>query len=57
MKLGYIPNVYINQNCMLTTPFDMMANQIIEENRGKNKHGSCGLGIFENFYREYKNRR
>lgn len=51
MKLGYIPNVYINQDCMLTTPFDMMANQIIEENRGKNKHGSCGLGIFETIKR------
>ena len=25
MKLGYVPNVYINQDCMLTTPFDMMA--------------------------------
>ena len=36
---------------MLTTPFDMMANQIIEENRGKNKHGSCGLGIFETIKR------
>lgn len=51
MKLGHIPNVYIHQNCMLTTPFDMMANQIIEENRGKNKHGSCGLGIFETIKR------
>lgn len=51
MKLGYIPNVYIDQDCMLTTPFDMMANQIIEENRGKNKHGSCGLGIFETIKR------
>lgn len=51
MKLGYVPNVYINQDCMLTTPFDMMANQIIEENRGKNKHGSCGLGIFETIKR------
>lgn len=51
MKLGYIPNVYINQNCMLTTPFDMMANQIIEEDRGENKHGSCGLGIFETIKR------
>lgn len=51
MKLGYIPNVYINKNCMLTTPFDMMANQIIEESRGKNKHGSCGLGIFETIKR------
>lgn len=51
MKFGYAPNVFINQNCMITTPFDMMANQIIEENRGKNKHGSCGLGIFETIKR------
>lgn len=26
-------------------------DQIIEENRGKNKHGSCGLGIFETIKR------
>lgn len=51
IKLGYTPNVYINQNCMLTTPFDMMANQIIEESRGENKHGSCGLGIYETIKR------
>ena len=51
MKLNYLPNTYINQNCMVTTPFDMMANQIIEESRGKNKHGSCGLGIFETIKR------
>lgn len=51
VKLGYIPTVYTNQNCMITTPFDMMANQIIEESRGSNKHGSCGLGIFETIKR------
>lgn len=52
MNLNYVPNnIYINQNCIVTTPFDMMANQIIEESRGKNKHGSCGLGIFETIKR------
>ena len=51
INLGYVPNTYIKQNCMITTPFDMMANQIIEESRGKNKHGSCGLGIFETIKR------
>ena len=50
-QLGYCPNIYINQHCMVTTPYDMMANQIIEENRGKNKHGSCGLGIYETIKR------
>ena len=51
IKLGFAPAVYANQNCMITTPFDMMANQIIEESRGKNKHGSCGLGIYETIKR------
>ena len=51
LKLECIPETYINKNCMLTTPYDMMANQIVEENRGKNKHGSCGLGIFETIKR------
>lgn len=51
VKLNHNPNVYINQNCMITTPFDMIANQIVEESRGKNKHGSCGLGVFETIKR------
>lgn len=36
---------------MITTPLDMMANQIIEESRRENKHGSCGLGIYETIKR------
>lgn len=39
---------------MVSTPYDMMANQVIEESRGKQKHGSCGFGIFETIKR-YKN--
>lgn len=50
-SLGYKPETYIHKNCMVSTPYDMMANQIIEENRGKNKHGSCGLGIYETIKR------
>ena len=51
INLGYRPEVHINENCMITTPWDMMANQIIEDSRGKDKHGSCGLGIFETIKR------
>lgn len=51
INLGYRPEVHINENCMITTPWDMMTNQIIEESRGKDKHGSCGLGIFETIKR------
>lgn len=31
----------------MSTPYDMIINQTIERARGKNRHGSCGLGIFE----------
>lgn len=44
-------NVYVNPACMITTPLDMMANQIKEQSRGSNRHGSCGTGIFETITR------
>lgn len=49
----YIDNlkIYIHPACMITTPLDMMANQIKEQSRGNNKHGSCGAGIFETITR------
>ena len=37
--------------CLVSTPFDMILNQIVEENRGNNKHGSCGVGIWETIVR------
>lgn len=39
--------VYRNTKCRWTTPWDMMANQIIETKRGSEKHGSCGMGIWQ----------
>ena len=32
----------------------MLANQIIESSRGKDKHGSCGMGIFNTIQRHKK---
>lgn len=52
LNMGYIPTVYGGAGCMTTTPWDMLANQIIESSRGKNKHGSCGMGIYETIQRE-----
>lgn len=49
--LGFTPTVYMSDKCIISTPLDMMANQIIEESRGNNKHGSCGLGIYETIKR------
>lgn len=39
--------VYRHFYCRWSTPYDMMANQIIESLRGASKHGSCGIGIWE----------
>lgn len=50
-ELGIEPKVYMSKWCMWSTPYDMIANQIIEESRGDEKHGSCGVGIWETMLR------
>lgn len=45
------PIVYINYNCKMTTIYDMLINQALEIFRGKDKHGSCGVGIYETIFR------
>ncbi len=49
--------IWFNNQCIFTTPFDMMSNQIYELNRGENKHGSTGLGIYNTIarYRDMHN--
>lgn len=47
IQLGKIPNLYINPLCRVVTPYDIAINQAIEKQRGENKHGSCGMGIWE----------
>lgn len=41
----------VNPNCSVTTPWDMIANMIIEDSRDENRHGSCGMGIWETIQR------
>ena len=43
----YRPKVYCNPNCRVATPYDVILNRIVEDSRGGNKHGSCGLGVWE----------
>jgi len=45
--LGLHPKVFVNHSAIITTPYDMMINQIVEEFRNNTKHGSCGVGINE----------
>ena len=44
---GYLPKVTIHPDAMVTTPYDMYINQLFENSQGKNRHGSCGVGISE----------
>ena len=41
------PRLLVSENCRVTTVYDMMVNQILEDARGNQRHGSCGLGIYE----------
>lgn len=51
-ELKYTPQLYIDQNCLVSTPFDMLLNQMMELNRAENeKHGSVGVGIWETICR------
>lgn len=50
-ELGYYPVCYVHPNCLVSTPFDMISNQIIEDARGDARHGSCGVGIWETILR------
>ena len=48
---GYEPFCFANTYCPIATPFDAILNQIFERDRGSNKHGSCGFGVFETIKR------
>jgi len=50
-KLGVAPVVYVDRACLVTTPYDMMLNQIAEIIRGDSRHGSCGIGFNETITR------
>ena len=45
--LGLRPRLLVSARCRVSLPWDMMLGQIIEENRGAARHGSCGCGIQE----------
>lgn len=56
-RKGLVTNCFVHPGCLVTTPFDMMINQIVEEYRGDNKHGSCGLGVYETIVRNDPSKR
>jgi adenylosuccinate synthase len=53
-EFNFLPVVYTDEDCLVSTPYDMHINQIIEASRGDKKHGSCGMGINETVVRSEK---
>lgn len=47
-KISHLyPQLSIHPDAPVTTPWDMLHNRALELDRGENRHGSCGLGIWE----------
>lgn len=44
-------HVFTDSECIVTTHYDMILNQAIEQSRGNARHGSCGVGINETITR------
>lgn len=46
-KIIFDPRVFADSHCKVTTPYDVYLNQLLEESRSDNRHGSTGVGINE----------
>jgi adenylosuccinate synthase len=53
-SLGVAPRIAIDPAAPVTTPYDMMINQIVERARAGGRHGSCGLGFGETLERNLR---
>lgn len=51
-RLGLEPEIYVDRESPVTTPFDVMINQTVEAARAGSRHGSCGMGFGETLERQ-----
>ena len=51
MDSGVRLKIFAHPECLITTPFDMAINQMIETSRGASRHGSTGMGLNETIHR------
>lgn len=51
ITLGFHPVVYAHPDCLVTTFMDMLINQMKENKREAQRHGSCGIGFHETMNR------
>ena len=50
-KTGSMINVMAHPKCQIITPYDVWINQALENKRGNQRHGSCGMGFGESVRR------
>jgi adenylosuccinate synthase len=50
-RLGLTPTVWVDPRAPVTTPYDILINQLLENARGAARHGSCGVGFGETWER------
>lgn len=48
---GFAPQIYCEENTPIVLIDDVLINMALETLRGKNRHGSCGMGIYEAYLR------
>ena len=44
---GFVPEIYVDPQAKITLIDDVLLNMAAEEKRGADRHGSCGMGIYE----------
>lgn len=44
-QLGILPQLLLDADCPLTTPYDVLYNRALEDARGVERHGSVGVGF------------
>ncbi|KOY84709.1 hypothetical protein AD998_19975 [bacterium 336/3] len=44
-SLGIFPQIFIDNLCPVTTHYDILYNRLLEQKRGNQRHGSCGMGF------------
>ena len=51
---GFAPKIIASPLCRIVTIDDVLLNMALETARGKDRHGSCGMGIYEAVVRSEK---
>ena len=55
IKQGVSPQLYLDAACPITTHYDVLYNQLLEQQRGNGRHGSCGMGFGTTLQRQESN--